>query len=260
MANYTVAFVKIVGNEDDVRPAGSGTLVSAGGSYGILTADHVLETLPRNGEFGLVLPSVRKDPPVHRCLVDVQNIQKLTIGKASQDNNGPDLGLIVLGHHDYSWLQARKSFYNLERRREQMLSDPPVNKFGLWYVSGMAAERTSDLPPERSFTRVKGFHGLCCDGEVTAERTKGPYDYFDFEVKYHDEYDGPQSFEGFSGGGLWQIVLKEASGKLHISEILLSGVAFYQSDRVDDIRTIYCHGRKSVYEATYSVLVGATNC
>src|SRR6266550_6574503 len=42
-ANFAVGFVKIEGQEDDALSAGSGTLITSGGRYAILTADHVLE-------------------------------------------------------------------------------------------------------------------------------------------------------------------------------------------------------------------------
>lgn len=252
--NFAVGFVKIEGQEDDVLPAGSGTLVTAAGRYAILTADHVLDALPRNGEFGLVFPMAGIEPQLHRYRLDAEKVQKICVARASYDQDGPDLGLLVLGDPDVIRLKTMKTFYNLTSRRERMLSAPPLIGAGGWFLVGIAAEWTSDLPPERGFTRVKAFRGLCGAGVVTSEHEAGDYDYLHFEAKYDGLYEGPESYQGFSGGGLWQIQLKERDGKLELSDVLLSGVAFYQSEVVSDIRTIYCHGRRSVYDHVWNAM------
>lgn len=255
-ANFAVAFVKIIGQEDDAVPAGSGTLVTAAGRYAILTADHVLEVLPSSGKFGLVIPNTGTQPRLHRYTLAASNVQKLRVAKASHDRNGPDLGLLVLGEPDVAKLGVSKVFYNLDSRRDRMLSHPPPIELGGWFLVGMAAEWTSDLPPERGFTRVKAFRGLCGAGVVASERTTDTYDYLHYEAKYNAAYEGPQSYQGFSGGGLWQIRMTEQDGKPIIAETLLSGVAFYESEIIGDIRTIYCHGRRSVYEFAFQALAG----
>src|SRR5690606_2218837 len=94
-ASFAVAFARIEDDEEDVVPAGSGTLVTAGGRHAILTADHVLDALPKKGEFGLVLPTVGTHPVLHRYRVNVANVSRITVGKASYDCNGPDLGLVT---------------------------------------------------------------------------------------------------------------------------------------------------------------------
>lgn len=258
IANFAVGFVKIEGQEDDAVPAGSGTLVTADGRHAILTADHVLDALPNSGEFGLVLPIAGTEPRLHRFRLDAANVQKVRVAKASYDRNGPDLGLLVLGSPEVSGLVATKAFYNLNNRRNRMLSTPPAIEMGGWFLVGMAAERTSDLAPERGFTRVKAFRGLCGAGVVASERKTDTHDYLHFEAKYSGLYEGPQSYKGFSGGGLWQIRMKEDDGKLKLGEVLLSGVAFYESEIVGDIRTIYCHGRRSIYEFAVDALAGTT--
>ena len=258
ITNFAVGFVKIEGEEDDAVPAGSGTLVTAGGRHAILTADHVLEALPSSGEFGLVLPIARAEPLLNRYRLDAANVQRVRVAKASYDRNGPDLGLLVLGSPEVSKLGATKAFYNLNNRRDRMLSAPPAIELGGRFLVGMTAEWTSDLAPERGFTRVKAFRGLCGAGLLASERKTDTHDYLHFEAKYNELYEGPQSYQGFSGGGLWQIRMKEEDGKPKLSEVLLSGAAFYESEIVSDIRTIYCHGRRSVYEFAVNALAGTT--
>jgi hypothetical protein len=258
LSDYAIGFVKINAKSGDIDAdlAGSGTLVTAGSCYAILTADHVLGVLPNTGELGLVLPT-RLGPQLHRCTLQMDFAQKVQIAPASNDCNGPDLGLLLLPPTDVGKLSASKTFYNLTKRRDRMLSAPLDLKVGVWFLCGMVAERTSDLTPERGFKRVKGFHGLSGAGVVSGERTAGDFDYLHFEAKYNEAYQGPESFKGFSGGGLWQVELVERDGNLEIAEVLLSGVAFFQSDIVGDVRTIFCHGRRSIYGKAYNALARA---
>jgi hypothetical protein len=256
VTDFSIGFVKIKGEEDDALPAGSGTLVTAGGRHAILTADHVLDALPNKGEFGLILPTAQPQPQLHRFRLEVNNVEKIRVAKASCTKDGPDLGLVLLAGPDVSRLGAKKSFFNLDKRRDRMLSTPPKIELGGWFLVGVAGEWTTDLPLERGLTRIKGFRGLCGAGVVSSERKTDEHDYLNFETKYDEGYQGPESYQGFSGGGLWQAILKEEDGKLGIKELLLSGVTFYQSGIVGDIRTIYCHGRRSVYESAFNTLTG----
>lgn len=47
LIDFSIGFVKIGGDKENF--AGSGTLVSVGNTKAILTADHVLKTLPKKG-------------------------------------------------------------------------------------------------------------------------------------------------------------------------------------------------------------------
>src|ERR1700694_2331964 len=228
IGQFSVGFVKIVGDEDDAVIAGAGTLVTAGDRAAILTADHVLAGLPKRGAVGLVFPQTGQ-PQLHRPLLTIDATQKLTVAPASYDSSGPDLGLLILAEHDAANLSARRTFYNLAARREQMLSNQRSIDCGGWFLMGMVHEQTVDLPLERGFTRVKGFHGHCGAGVVSAERVSGIYDYLDFEAKYGPGYQGPDSFQGYSGGGLWQMVYAEREGQFEIRDALLSGVVFFES-------------------------------
>lgn len=254
LANSFVGFVRVMGEEDDAVLAGSGTLVTAGGRHAILTADHVSECLPKRGEFGLILLTTGAEPRTHRFRLDAARITRIRVGPASMDEYGPDLALIVLGAPDIARLQATMAFYNLDKRREYMLSTPKPIADGGWLLAGIADEWTTDLPKEKAFTRVKGFRGLYGAGVVTKERDSGAFDYLDYEAKYDSAYEGPNSYQGCSGGGLWQIRMRESGDSVEIVDALLSGVAFYQSAVQGDIRTIYCHGRRSIYEHVHRQL------
>jgi hypothetical protein len=81
--------------------------------------------------------------------------------------------------------------------------------------------------------------------------TSGNFDYVAFKPVYDDGYGGPQSFGGYSGGGIWQLVVNPKDGAPTVTGRHLMGVAFYQSDLKvrgeETIREVICHGRESIY-------------
>ena len=112
-----------------------------------------------------------------------------------------------------------------------------------------AGELTSNELPEHGYSIVKAFKGMCGAGGVTKGYRKEDFDYLEFEVRYGGITEPPESFGGFSGGGLWQVLLRRtATGELEVTERLLSGVTFYQFGCTNGRRLIKCHGRHSIYK------------
>ena len=254
LAQFSVGFVKLVersGMEDMVF-AGSGTLVKTQTRFGILTADHVLQNLPRD-EIGLVFPNRNGGSP-HRYLLRIDEAQKMRIGPASNDAEGPDIGVLLLHRSDAAKLEVNSAFYNLEKRREQMLATPRSIEAGGWFLRGAADEWTTDGPPVRAFTKVKVFCGFCAAGVVSAKRADSKFDYLSFDIAINDAYEGPSDYRGTSGGGLWQLVFEDNDGEIRIAEQLLSGVAFYQIAKDGKPQTIVCHGRRSIYAKVLGML------
>lgn len=251
IGQHSVGFVKVIGDEDDAQIAGTGTLVTVGKNYAILTADHVLDAMA--GNVWLVI--CREGwSGIHRVKLDVKGIEKITVGKASYDAEGPDLGLIKLARPEVDLLAAKQTFYNLDKRRERSLLDEPLSEYG-WGLFGMVHERTIDADTTGTgYTRVKGFFGQVGLGVKPLQRTRDRFDYLDFVALYNEKYDGPQSYQGTSGGGLWQIEYREREGVIEVSEALLSGVAYFESPLVGQERKIHCHGRRSIYELAYDAL------
>lgn len=256
ISDFVIGFVKLREiksehentSEEDAELGGSGTLVQIEETSGILTAHHVLQNLPKTGEIGLII-ATRFPPLLHRMTLQSKYLRRVEIPRGPHESEGPDLGLLILPPSDVRKLKPLKSFYNLSLRRNRMIGAPPRCDEGLWFLGGFAGELTSDEPPERGCPRVKTFRGMagCIDG-VKQEYKAGDFDYIDFEVQYGDIHEPPKSFGGFSGGGLWQVpLIRNEDYTLQPKELLLSGVAFYQSGRKDDRRLIKCHGRQSVY-------------
>src|SRR5262245_28912132 len=81
VADYTVGFLKIKKGQrgKDLILLGSGTLVTVQGIYAILTAHHVMEVLPTNGELGLVYSTVT------HATVAIDGLRYLKIDRGNLD-------------------------------------------------------------------------------------------------------------------------------------------------------------------------------
>jgi hypothetical protein len=250
ITDYSVGFIKSLPQEpNEAVLAGSGTLVSVNGVRAILTAQHVLANLPKSGHIGLLTP-MRFGSRIHRLTIDMQHVRKISIAKGDDDSQGPDLGLLVLAATDWSKLPTGKIFYNLSKRQDLILNKPPEENRGAWVLCGMVAERTDDLSNEdkKRYGKGKSFQGICINAVPTGHRDGPDFDYISVQVEYNESYEGPKSFGGCSGGGLWHLLVAEKpDGSLEIFTSILAGVAFYQSAKDGLRKTIVCHGRRSIY-------------
>lgn len=249
IADFTVGLLKISVSEnvEDAIPAGSGALVTVGSIHGILTAAHVLVELPEKGRVGLVRFPMRQ-PIALRQTIDMDYAEKLVIRADSWTDNGPDLGFLKLSPEDVGTIKARNLFFDLGMKRDSILSgklpDPPFFDG----ISGMIAEWTADLTPEREYARVKSFGAMYGIGRVVKEHEASGFDLLDFEVTYGPGVDSPSSFGGMSGGALWRVYCSDNNNSHPIVlDKVIVGVAFYQSEVVQQKRIITCHGPQSIY-------------
>lgn len=249
LAEYAVGFVRVEDTPrgQDAVLLGSGTLVSIGSVRAVLTAHHVVSILPTTGRLGLIL-----GPTLHQHTVDTQGVTYLKIARGSIDADGPDLGAVVFAPSIGSAIAARKTFYNLQLRRESLLNSPPDLHDGFWFVNGFVAEKTVEERRMDGYDLVKGFYNLSGAGGPNRTTTEGEHDYLMFPVSYGPRSVAPRSFGGMSGGGLWQVPLtRDAHGQITHKNPLLSGVVFYQDVIAPTSCTVKCHGRYSVYRAAY---------
>jgi hypothetical protein len=103
---------------EDASCAGSGTLVTVGRLDGLLTAAHVLNALPKSGDVGVVL---YKGESLQKQVIKIQDTNRVTICGKNFGPNGPDLGFLRLPEENIGWLKATSTFYNLSKRRDQVL-------------------------------------------------------------------------------------------------------------------------------------------
>jgi len=249
LADYSVGFLRVE-NTPRGRNAvllGSGTLVSIGSISAVLTAHHVVSILPTTGRLALILT-----PTVQQHTVDTEGLTYLKIARGTIDANGPDLGAVVLAPSIASAIAAKKTFYNLELRRDQLLHSPPDLHDGFWFVNGFIDEKTVEERGRDGYDLIKGFYNLSGAGGPEEAVAVGDHDYLAFPVSYGERSVAPKSFGGMSGGGLWQVPLtRDPQGQIRHKTPLLSGVVFYQEVTNQTSCNVKCHGRQSVYRVAY---------
>jgi hypothetical protein len=251
--SYSTGLVKITFREGEGEHGhliGSGTFVSVGNCSGILTVQHVVELIDEPCEIGLVLIE-----GAHRPTIDRQHLEILEIAKPPVKGEGPDLAFIRLPDQKAREVAHYKHFYNLDFDRDEMLRDPPERHAAVWFVCGIPDEWTSDLEPEAGFLQVQSFYGVCGAGGANKIYTKDEYDYVDTWVEYKDDVHLPSTFGGISGGGLWQVPYSGGPpDEVEPVRYLLAGVPFAQSPIENGLRSIICHGWRSVYSQAYSAI------
>jgi hypothetical protein len=256
--SYSTALIMITmgsGGQECIRLVGSGTFVSVFKTFGILTAAHVVDLLKGPYSLGLTLTD-----HAQKYAIDSQHLEVIRIAKGQVDSEGPDLGFIVLPPSELGTIRARKTFHNLDRNRDRMLTTPPELDKGIWALCGVPDVQTTEEPSEKGFDSLKGFHELCGFGGIRSIYMIGEYDYCDFGVKYDSSPNIPEKFGGVSGGGLWQIPLvKSSEGRIEPKEYILSGVAFYETGRTGLYQLIKCHGRNSIYNVAYQKVIGSNS-
>jgi hypothetical protein len=229
---------------------GSGTFVLISNTYGILTAAHVIDLLEGLYSLGLILSEYE-----HKYTINSEYLEVIRVAKGKVDSDGPDIDFIVLPSSELGTIKAKKSFHNLDIKRDRMLYNPPELDNGFWAFYGVPDIKTIDKPPAKGFELIKGYNTYCYFGGIKNIYMVGGFDYCNFEVRYDSISNIPDTFGGVSGGGLWQIPLrKSAEQTIEPIEYILSGVVFYETERTGLYRSVKCHGRKSIYDMAYSFI------
>jgi len=251
IAFYTIAFLRIDEGSGGGVPSllGSGVLVSIGSARAILTADHVVRALPTSGRITLFLGRTTQPHSV-----DVAALVPITVGRGKNESEGPDLAVVILAPHIGGAIAAKKTFYNLDLRRDRMINDPPELRDGVWFAQGFLEERTTVLPDPVEAGLTKYFYNFTGIGGPDSIEHAGVYDYVDYPVSFEARPHSPVSWGGMSGGGLWQVPLKREGDKLVHLPPLLSGVMFYQHPTTPTTCGIKAHARRSIYVEAYRVI------
>ena len=143
IADHYLGLVRL--EKDDAHFFGSGTLVSIGSIRGILTAEHVLDALPKKGPIGLAMP-MRFGPALGNPQFRLDHVTQVRMGRGKQESDGPDLGFVVLPSSIASTIPSTKTFYNLLKRRKQVLEDPvSIYASGTWLLAGSDFVTSGDV-------------------------------------------------------------------------------------------------------------------
>jgi len=244
LQNYSTSLIKISKNSENGENAtliGTGTFVSLSGKKGILTAHHVKKELQLNDSIGLTLV---KD--VQYINIPLQHLTLLDIGIPNVESTGPDLSLITLPDQYYEKIKPYKSFFPLDTERKKILEYLKIDREDLWFVYGTIGERTEVENPQKGFNLVYGYHGFCGMTFIGHSFELDSFDYLDVIAEFEDLND-LKSYGGFSGGGLWRVLIHlDSQNEIIVKDILLSGVMFYEYIRNEE-RFLRSHGPKSIY-------------
>jgi predicted RecA/RadA family phage recombinase len=254
LAEHSVGFLRLedTSHGRDAFLLGSGTLVAIGNTFAILTAHHVIQTLPRSGRLGVFL-----SPTFEPHSIDTGGLVYLKIARGDEDSVGPDLGAVILAPSIAGAIAAKKTFYDLEQRRDKLLYNAPDLGDGIWFVHGFADENTVVQPDDViGYGLVKSFYSFGGMGRPVSAFQIGDHDYFTVPISPTAPPPVPKCFGGMSGGGLWQVPLERAkTGELVHRAPLLSGLAFYQEAVTNAGSAVKCHGRASLYGVAYDAIV-----
>lgn len=232
---------------DDAASAGSGTLVMVGKLHGILTAAHVLDALPPQGRVGIIThleaphqyqkPTIRMEhtePPVI--------LRGDTFGP-----DGPDLAFLKLPDENIGWLAAKYSFYNLTRRRDDVLAGRAPSQYRSDTLTGTVQSFTSDAPSNNPRTRHKLFYSAMWQAMLISAEEK-EFDLDRYIIMGDPTLMVPESIAGTSGGSVWRTYVVLENDKPRIIEQRLIGVPFFESTSHDGTQKIItCHGPKGIY-------------
>jgi hypothetical protein len=257
---YSVGLAR-VWDTDRTRftPLGSGTLIKKQNRIGILTARHCLTACsPRvhvgpSGQDSLLL--ILRD--ARSVQVRPEEILEHELVIPSSTEYGPDLVFLEIAPSErLQTILAVASVWSLDRDHSEILEE--FGCVGSMIVSlGILEERSQTRVTPRSFHRIS-YHLTCSHviGDHDISMRDG-WDYIDNKCVYSDSTSLPQSFGGFSGGGIWSVEVKrsKSTGKLSAGKAALVGVSFYETAIENGVRHVRGHFIRSIYDLAWRNLV-----
>jgi hypothetical protein len=236
LGSSTVALFAVYDSHgtDLLKLAGTGTLGTVDGLYGIVTAAHVWEDVLKSAvKLGITLT----DNINHNYLMDVSAIHPTIIRDNASGWNewGPDIAFLRIPPEFVGGIKAFQDFEDLKKPPKPL----GVESLECWVAMG-TPEELGSFSPNHASVQISG------DFVDPRSQSSGEHDYYDFEV--NTEREGmPKSFGGFSGGGLWRVLVYHSplTDKIDWAQ-RLKGVIFWQSPLVEGKRMIRCHGPKSI--------------
>jgi len=242
---HSVAMAISLADSADPFPC-SGTLVEINGVVGVLTARHVWTDLLKVARtVGLLVGGHEPywiKPDVLRTFGPCAD--GVLPGTSVQI---PDLAFVRIPPVARGRIEAaKKVFYSLDVRRR----DPQMDFFSERGFRVLAGS------PQALFDSKTSMVGsLLYDTTVERRVEQGDWDYIFTNLNLPQNPALPKAYGGLSGGGIWraafyvtedgtEFLVEKAS-----RDILLSGVAFYETDLPG--RQIIGHGPRSLYTTLY---------
>jgi hypothetical protein len=253
VAPYSIGFLSfhVENGVENVRLCGSGTLVKIGKAAGILTAAHVLQSLPTSGKIGLLRFDNRAVRNNLRFDADLAEPVLLPGYKISgyRKEAGPDLGFLKIPPDAVGWLNATNSFVDLS-----VAPEPGLSATRIYAACGAVDEWTSGVAAIESEFNIKKFEGYFRIGEYLKSEPNSFGNEL-AELIVDQDGDAPKTYRGMSGGGIWRFSHEKLpSGEDHLEKSLV-GVVFYESDLVDNNRRLIFHDWPNIYISLLNQLI-----
>jgi len=244
---------------------GSGTLVSWGNRYGILTADHV-PRFPDDNRFKLDTSwgSTQRlrlafDDRANTFGFEANTLIVHTLGEPAEKTFGPDIAVIQLPEVPaLATLRARQSFWNLTNHSEEKLARA-LDPMGCMAIVGHPGEDVEDdVGPAGGFQEATFSPGLVGLTGQTEYFERDGLDYIGVASRRTDENGAPRSYKGVSGGSLWRVPIMRKStdnnSKVFPGKLTLAGVPFWQFAEEAGLIRVRGHGPKTIYQTLLAKL------
>jgi len=243
VGKHSVAFLlPDEGAPGGVRLKASGSFVTFDGRYFFLTATHVWAALRKSPiincsgiadishDFKLPVAALRS------YSLDDSLEKTLGAGKKLQEFDA-DLTLLELHPADRGRMEARSSFFRLEREPH-----PEINDWVMIGAPGVLAHRDDREINTLSFE----IRSIFVD-TLTQEAGRNGLDFLR-GLPHQDPGNVIQNYQGMSGGGLWSLSYYPGKVADERYEVFLIGVIFWQKDQ-----EIRCLGRKAIKQLIQKV-------
>lgn len=232
---------------------GSGTLVSLGSRFGILTAWHVFydkRELRRpfsSDKKARVTVAYITDIP-HNTEFEFHHLDLRGTDNWQEIEWGPDLLFIALPESpQLQSLRAKKSFVRLDREPESLVAKARKKESCVWCLVGHPGVEKHEVPASHGFDKVLAAPAKISFGGMSTTHAHNGWDYLDIPVQGTDPAI-PSSFGGVSGGGFWKTpIVFQGEDITDVGESHLMGVAFLEVYRQGPNRFLRCHGPESIY-------------
>ncbi len=244
IARYSVSLIEY--RTDSAQSMGSAVLAYVGDTYGLITAAHVVKPVMDLEMLGIVL-----NAGAHRYEIPTKHLTSIVSSLDLSSDSGPDLGFLKLPGYAVGRVKAHNVFVSLARHREKKFA--LSNSKGVWVVHGSPEANVRVERNDRATTLLGKAMSY-----VTAPPDEcsmiGDFDYLRFRAEYTDSNNLPETFQGVSGSGVWQLNVERRNEKFEILDVCLAGIAFRETKRTENSRELLCHGPHSLFDWLYSQL------
>jgi hypothetical protein len=256
LANYSVALGRVQGEDSTTfQLIGSGVCVIRNGIFGILTAHHCLHAaepeviLGKLSTENLVFMVKRGRIIRERGAFLVEHELGSPPKKGRYTPSGPDLTFVEIpAGPTLASFRAMASFFNLDRNSVAVRRKHCVNHTFIAIVGFPQVGHDVRIANGNVHLDLEHIAMGASFNRQTVVRRRAGWDFVVFGAHYLHGISVPETLKGFSGGGIWTVLLRQMpDGKIQIEDFRLVGITYFQSGLRRKIRKIFGHFARSIY-------------